>query len=244
MVSRRPAGTASHRLLKRENRPGPACVGISSCYVRRLEESSTPGSGFFHPRFGSQCAHFQPSTITRNPGTDDPSASLPYFESGVAANNEEDSVTSETTELRNVPADKHRRTITIATFVLAVGIPIAGILTADARGVEVSPGLGDWIFVAIIAAIAASTFAFLVPWVLKGDGSRTGGLVLSGVAFVTSFVAFWTMVPLILGAAGVLVGYETRLSTADGRRRGLGLAAMVLGTIATVVSVVGTIATS
>jgi len=151
---------------------------------------------------------------------------------------------SKTTELAHVPAVKQRKTIAIATFVLAVGIPIAGILTADARGAEVSPGLGDWIFVAIVGAVAAATFAFVVPWALKGNGSRTGGLALSGFAFLASFVAFWTMVPLILGAAGALIGYETRNEAEGGTRRGLGLAAMVLGTIAAVVSVVATIATS
>ncbi|MGI9585382.1 MAG: hypothetical protein ACR2N7_07300, partial [Acidimicrobiia bacterium] len=71
------------------------------------------------------------------------------------------------------------RTVGIATFLLAVGIPIVGILTANARGAETAPGLGDWIFVGIVGLAAIGTFALLVPWALRNNGSKTGGLVAS-----------------------------------------------------------------
>jgi len=157
---------------------------------------------------------------------------------------EEALMTAETAQLDRTASFRHRRIVGVITFLVATGVPIAGILSADARGAEVSPGLGDWIFVGIVAAISAATFGLLVPWALDRKGSRTAGVALSGFAFLASFVAFWTMVPLILGAAGALIGYETRQSSEDGSKRMLGLAAMILGVIAAVVSIAGTIATS
>lgn len=153
-------------------------------------------------------------------------------------------MTAETAQMNQTGTFKHRKTVGLATFLVAVGIPIVGILTADARGAEVSPGVGDWIFVGIVAAIALATFALLVPWALGGEGSRTAGVALSAFAFVTSFVAFWTMVPPILGAAGALIGYETRQTSDSESKQRFGLGAMVLGVIAAVVSVAATIATS
>jgi hypothetical protein len=52
------------------------------------------------------------------------------------------------------------------------------------------------------------------------------------------------MVPLILGGAGALIGYETRQASDSQAKQRLGLAAMVLGAIAAVVSIAATIATS
>jgi len=157
---------------------------------------------------------------------------------------EEALMTAGTAQLNKSGTFKHTKTVGIVMFLVATGIPIVGILTADARGVETSPGLGDWIFVGIVAAIAAATFGLIVPWALRGEGSRTAGVTLSAFAFVASFVAFWTMVPLILGAAGGLIGYETRQTSDRNSKQRLGLAAMILGTIAVVVSVAATIATS
>lgn len=153
-------------------------------------------------------------------------------------------MTAETQRIDQTGTFGHTKTVGLITFLVAVGIPIIGILTADARGAEVSPGVGDWVFVGIVAAIALATFALLVPWALGGDGSRTAGVALSVFAFVTAFVAFWTMVPLVLGAAGAFIGYETRQTSESKSRQRLGLAATVLGVIAVVVSIAATIATS
>ena len=124
-------------------------------------------------------------------------------------------MTAETAQLNQTATLKHRKAVGIVTFLAAIGVPIVGILTADARGAEVSPGLGDWIFVGIVAAIALATFGLLVPWALDRRGSLTGGAALSGLAFLASFVAFWTMVPLILGAAALV---SVRLTTRGTRQ--------------------------
>jgi hypothetical protein len=99
-------------------------------------------------------------------------------------------MTTETTYPAQTVKLAHTKTAGIITFLLAVGIPIVGILTADARGAEVAPGPGDWVFVGIVGAIAIATFTLLVPWALRGKGSNTVGIVVSVFAFVTAFVTF------------------------------------------------------
>ena len=150
----------------------------------------------------------------------------------------------ETTHPNETVTSAQARTAGIATFLLAVGMPIIGILTANARGAETAPGLGDWVFVGIVGLAAIGTFTLLVPWALRDNGSRTGGLIVSTIGFATSFIAFWTMLPLILGAAGAFIGYKTLHDGAAGSRRGMAVAAIALGLIAMVVSVAATIATS
>ncbi len=144
---------------------------------------------------------------------------------------------------RDATTTNHIRSVGILTFLVAVGLPIVGILTADLRGAEVAPGVGDWVFVGVVGLIAIATFTLLVPPLVR-RGRPAAGLVVSVIAFVTSFVAFWTMVPLILGGAGALVGYQTGRGEADTSRRVVATAAVVLGAIAVIGSVAATIATS
>jgi hypothetical protein len=153
-------------------------------------------------------------------------------------------MTAEATHLDQTVTVNHTRTVGVVTFLVATAIPIIGILTANAQGAEVEPGLGDWIFVGIVAATALATFGLLVPRILNNGGSRTGGLIVSVIAFLSSFVAFWTMIPLILGAAGGLIGYQTIQDSTKRTKKGLAISSMVFSGIAVIVSIVATIATS
>jgi cytochrome bd-type quinol oxidase subunit 2 len=135
------------------------------------------------------------------------------------------------------------------TFLVAVGLPVAGILTADAREAEVSPGAGDWVFVALVAVVTAATFALLVPWSLRGEDGQNrrvkSGLTLSISAFLLSIVLFWTMLPVVFGSAGAWLGYLTREDANAGQRQTrMATAAIVIGGIATLASIVGYVATS
>jgi hypothetical protein len=123
------------------------------------------------------------------------------------------------------------------TFVVAVGFPLIGILTAEAREVEVMPGTVDYVFVALIALVTLLIFGLVVPRGIQGNTGRTG-LILSILAVVT-VVAFWTMLPIILGAAGALLGYEARSgtgSTEPGSR--MPMIAIVLGALAVVATLI------
>jgi hypothetical protein len=133
----------------------------------------------------------------------------------------------------------------VLTFVVAVGIPIAAILTADMRDVEIQPGLIDWIFVAGVAAVAVVTFGALTLWVNRKSPARTGGagLTFAIVALLATPVMFWTMVPVIFGTAGAWLGYLA-LGATEGRPNKVAITATVLGALAALASVAMYIATS
>jgi hypothetical protein len=133
----------------------------------------------------------------------------------------------------------------VLTFVVAVGIPIAAILTADMRDVEIQPGLIDWIFVAGVAAVAVVTFGALTLWVNRKSPARTGGagLTFAIVALLATPVMFWTMVPVIFGTAGAWLGYLA-LGVTEGRPNKVAITATVLGALAALASVAMYIATS
>ena len=136
------------------------------------------------------------------------------------------------------------------TFLFAVGLPIAAILTAGAREVEIEPGAVDWIFVATIAVVTALVFGLLVPRALRdsANGKRMAkvGLSLSGIALIAVVAAFWTMIPVIFGTAGAYLGYEARQTTAGETtgRRWVPTAAMIIGGLAAIASVAAYVATS
>lgn len=135
-----------------------------------------------------------------------------------------------------------RRFVGALVLLLAMGLPIGAILTAGVRDVEVQPGLVDWIFVGLVAVVTVATFGLLVPWAERRHKSATVALILSGVALALVPLAFWTMAPLILGAAGAQVAATS--TGADGRRGRLATAAIVVGGMAALASVAGYIATS
>jgi hypothetical protein len=126
-------------------------------------------------------------------------------------------------------------------------MPIAAILTAGARNVEVQPGAIDWIFVAGVAVTTALIFGLLVPWALRdsANASRMAktGLSLSSIAMIVFPLLFWTMIPVISGAAGAWLGYEARQSDAEGRKW-IAVAAILLGGLAALASVAAYVATS
>lgn len=135
----------------------------------------------------------------------------------------------------------------ILTFLVAVGIPVAAILTADMRDVEVQPGLIDWIFVAGVAAATIATFGALGFWLSRKPHARTGGAALTFaiVAFLATPVTFWTMVPVIFGTAGGWLGYRAvTQNRLEGRSNKVAITAVALGALAALASVAMYIATS
>lgn len=132
------------------------------------------------------------------------------------------------------------------TFLVAVGMPIAAILTADIRDVEIQPGLTDWIFVAIVAVVALAVFGLLVPWASRTPRrAGTSGLVLSLSALILSVMFFWTMAPVIFGSAGALLGHTARRANqSSGTRGAAATAAILVGAFAALGSIAAYIATS
>lgn len=146
-----------------------------------------------------------------------------------------------------IPTQDRTRLVGVLTFLVAVGIPVAAILTADLRDVEVQPGLIDWIFVAGVAAVTIATFGALAFWLRRKPHARTDrvGLTFAVVAFLATPVTFWTMVPVIFGTAGVWLGYRavTR-NRLEGRSSKVAITTVVVGSLAALASVAMYVATS
>lgn len=146
-----------------------------------------------------------------------------------------------------VPTQDRTGLVGILTFLTAVGIPVAAILTADTRDVEVQPGLIDWIFGAAVAAVTIVTFGALAFWLRRKPNARTGraALTFAIVALLATPVTFWTMVPVIFGTAGAWLGHgavtQDRL---EGRSNRVAITVVALGALAAIASVAMYIATS
>lgn len=145
------------------------------------------------------------------------------------------------------PTPDRTRLVGILTFLVAVGIPVVAILTADMRDVDVQPGLIDWIFVGGVAATTIGTFGALATWLSRRPHARTdrAGLTFAIVAFLATPVTFWTMAPVIFGTAGGWLGYRavTR-SRVEGGATTVAISAVALGSLAALASVAMYIATS
>jgi hypothetical protein len=137
------------------------------------------------------------------------------------------------------------RLVAVLTLLVAVGLPVAAILTAGVRDVEVQPGAVDWIFTAGVAVVTLATFGLLVPWSARHTKrAARSGLALSIAALLLSVMFFWTMVPVIFGSAGAWLGYTARkTSEGVGRRTGLATTAIAIGTVAALGCVAAYIAT-
>lgn len=118
-----------------------------------------------------------------------------------------------------------------AAFVVGcVPVVIGSVVGDGAWGREV---LTASVMVAVLGAVTVGVFAKVVRPRLGRDvevsrRSRTG-LVLAVLALVT-VAAFWSGLPVVLGAAGVLLGVD---ALAD-RRSGTAIAAVVVGGLAIV----------
>lgn len=83
----------------------------------------------------------------------------------------------------------------------------------------------------LAALVTVGVYGYAVPRALRSE--RTGGMALglSIAAALLTVPAFWSGLPLILGAAGVLLGHSGR-NTGSGA--GKSIAAVVLGALAVI----------
>jgi hypothetical protein len=102
--------------------------------------------------------------------------------------------------------------------------------------VQASQKAGVPFLVGAVVAVSAIAFGLLVPRALRAiqEGRSSAprwGLAHSIVALVLTPFAFWSGVPLVLGAAGLLLGAAGRK---HGRGRGASTAAAVIGVLVVV----------
>ena len=84
------------------------------------------------------------------------------------------------------------------------------------------------ILVVVLLVVAAALFFFVVPRAARSNRPAVAGLVCS-ILGVVLVVAFWSGLPIVLGAAGALLGRMERTT-----RRGLAIAAVYTGAAAVV----------
>ena len=142
-----------------------------------------------------------------------------------------------------VGTNNANRQVAGVVLLIAAGLPVAGILTAGIRRAEVAPGLIDWVFVAAIVIVTLATFGLMVPRVQRLAKHRALGVALAmalvGLALLP--IAFWTMLPLIIGSAGAWIAYTV---SGDGRRTGVAWAGIVIGGVSGLLSAVGYVVSS
>ena len=94
-------------------------------------------------------------------------------------------------------------------------------------------GAHDWGEIAVVAGAvvvtAAVVFGFVVPRALRKESAPGTALALSIPAVLLVVPAFWSGLPMVLGAAGLLVGNAGRHARTGGATC---IAAVVLGALA------------
>ncbi len=118
------------------------------------------------------------------------------------------------------------------------GVALAGALALSAYSTFVGETKEQqtssyWIMALVVAAITAAVFTWIVGRSMNKTNEENSparaGLVASVLGLVT-VVAFWSGLPVILGSAGVLLGYEARDRAERGAPGGgMALAALIIG---------------
>ncbi|MBA2452898.1 MAG: hypothetical protein H0V47_06980 [Chloroflexia bacterium] len=120
-----------------------------------------------------------------------------------------------------------------AGITLALIVVVLGAITGSGE-----QGTSEILFTAGIALVAgAIVFGLVVPWAKSTTETRAAGrpertgLVMSILGFLT-IVAFWSGLPIILGAGGAALGQVGRERSVSAGRGRLSMAAIVVGGIA------------
>ena len=88
---------------------------------------------------------------------------------------------------------------------------------------------GEYISMIALGLVAAAVvYGWVVPRALERDAAPRTAMTMSVIAALVTLPAFWTGLPLVLGAAGALVGYAGRRAV---KGSGLSIAAMLIGVL-------------
>jgi len=127
--------------------------------------------------------------------------------------------------------------VAVGAVAFAVALNALGIWGDGTPDGEDSPLLSFLVVCGFIGVAAVLVFGLFVPRGLKRlaatDRAGVGAVVMSCLALVF-VVAFWTGLPPILAAGGIVLGHAGRTAA---RRSGLGTAATVIGILALVADV-------
>lgn len=82
------------------------------------------------------------------------------------------------------------------------------------------------IVAAVCAVVAAGVFGFVLPRAMRQESAPGRALTLSILGLLFIVPAFWSGLPMVLGAAGALLGYAGRNAGAGAKGS---IAALVIG---------------
>ena len=123
------------------------------------------------------------------------------------------------------------RTTAPAVIVVIVGYIVSFIATSDDPR---DPSGNNWVLIGIAAAAAALILSLIVaPTLARHEGNTPAkvGLV-AGLLALPSILLFWTGLPLLLGAAALVLGFEGRVLARRGAGRAVeARAATLLGAV-------------
>ena len=142
---------------------------------------------------------------------------------------EEVTMTSTTTSTTSAQPGTDRSLIPIgvATAVGSSALAALGVYGDGTPGAE--PDTGEFLFIVGISVVAAAVvFGLVVPRVRRSARAAGTGLGLA-IAALVLVLAFWTGLTPPLAVGGILLGAAARQ---QGRRPGLGGAAMAIGVLA------------
>lgn len=126
--------------------------------------------------------------------------------------------------------DKHLTPIAAAVGAAALALLV---WVNFAVGAGENGGLGPFLVTAVVALVV---WAFVFGWYApRAQSPARAGLVASLLGLV-SVAAFWSALPLLLGAAGIVFGVQG----APAARR-IGLAAVALGSLAIALTIGATV---
>ncbi len=115
--------------------------------------------------------------------------------------------------------------VALATAVGAIAFNALGIFGDGSDGAEYSGG-EFWVISGLIAVATAVVFGLVVP---RYAGRSAGvGLGLATAGLLLLVPAFWSGLPAVLGAGGVVLGVAARRT----RRSGVATAAVAIGALA------------
>lgn len=113
-------------------------------------------------------------------------------------------------------------------------LPVAAVsfVVALALSVQWGHGAREWLLEAAVEIVlAALVFGLVVPRGLRHESAGGRGIVMAAIALLLVVPAFWSGLPLLLGAAAAILGYAgKRAHTGSGRAT----ASLVLGLLAVV----------
>ena len=121
-------------------------------------------------------------------------------------------------------------TFGVVSTIVAVLVTILSVVLPPVRPDQLS---SLPIVVVVLLVVATLLFFFVVPRAARSNRPAVAGLIC-GIVGLLLLPAFWSGLSIVLGAAGVLLG-----RTGQTRGRGLSLAAIITGTGAAVLSILG-----